>query len=491
MAKNIRLFSPLEGKLIPLKECPYPIFSSGAMGRGIAIKNPTYGVFAPFGGVVTLFFPIGHAIGLRSCDGIEIFIHIGIDDDELNCAEFKSEVKVGEVVKPGQLLLKFSPPAIKKAIYNSTTAFVITNHAEYGDITFELGSQSITVKAVDSERKNNLLKEKTRMEETKFTILGESLSGKTCYLLAMYSAMGEGINGYSIVAQDDRLDTELLESFENLDDESISKERFPGATDQTVTYLFNLNYANKPIMPFKWIDYPGRIMRDKNDEDYPKVAQNIRDSSTLFICVDGDLLVGDDKARKIKNVKRKCSMTINRYFGKYFEAGGKLPPVGIILTKSDLFMHDTNDEEIREILEEAFSPLFVAENIRIGVIPVTLGENISDDNYSGEVDPVNIHLPIFMGIFFALNEKISAYKYKIDSNTRSINDMDYWKRDEEDSFFIWRDDDKIRRLSAQISNTQKENERIQELIQNMEQNKNKFYEYLNQIMWFIDGSWRS
>ena len=328
------------------------------------------------------------------------------------------------------------------------------------------------------------------MEETKFTILGESLSGKTCYLLAMYSEMSQSIHGYSIVAQDDRLDTELLESFENLDDESISKERFPGATDQTVTYLFNLNYANKPIMPFKWIDYPGRIMRDKNDEDYPKVTQNIRESSTLFICVDGELLVGDNTARKIKNVKRKCSMTINRYFGKYFEAGGHLPPVGIILTKADLFRHDTNDEEIRIILEEAFSPLFFAENIKIGVIPVTLGENIADDNYSGEVDPVNIHLPIFMGIFFALNEQIAAYKYKMDSNNRSINDMDYWKRDEQDSFFIWRDDDKIRRLSAQISNTQKENERIQQLIQNMEQNQSKFYEYLNQIMWFIDGSWR-
>ena len=235
-------------------------------------------------------------------------------------------------------------------------------------------------------------------------------------------------------------------------------------------------------MPFKCIDYPGRIMRDKNDEDYPKVAQNIRESSTLFICVDGELLVGDSTARKIKNVKRKCSMTINRYFGKYFEAGEKLPPVGIILTKCDLFMHDTNEEEIRKILKEAFSPLFVAENIKIGVIPVTLGENISDDNYSGEVDPVNIHLPIFMGIFFALNEQIAAYKYKMESNTRSINDMDYWKRDEEDSFFIWRDDDKIRRLSSKISDTKKENERIQQLIQNMEQNKSKFYEYLNQIM---------
>ena len=90
---------------------------------------------------------------MKSCNGIEIFIHIGIDDDELNCAEFKSEVKVGEVVKPGQLLLKFSPPAIKKAVFDFTTVVVVTNHAEYGDITFDLGSQSITVKAADFAQK--------------------------------------------------------------------------------------------------------------------------------------------------------------------------------------------------------------------------------------------------------------------------------------------------------------------------------------------------
>ena len=486
MAKNIRIFSPLDGKFLPLRECINPVLASGAIGRGITIKNPVYGVFAPFGGVVTLFFPIGYGIGLKSNDGIEIFIHIGIDNEEMNCEEITAEVKVGEIVKTGQLLLRFTPKAIKKAIYNSATAVVVTNHEKYGNITFELGSQSITVKADNYWR----LQRRINMEETKFTILGESESGKTCYLLAMYSAMSQSIDGYSIVAKDDRLDTELLEAFYQLDDESISKERFPQRSEQTIEYLFNLNYAHKTIMPFKWIDYPGRIMRDKTDEDYPKVAQNIRESSTLFICVDGNLLVGDDKSRKTKNVKRKCSMTINRYLGKYFEAGGHLPPVGIILTKSDLFMHDTSEDEIREIVAEAFSPLFFAKNIKIGVIPVTLGENIADDNYSGEVDPINIHLPIFMGIFFALNENIAAYKYKIESNNRSINDMDYWKRDEEDSFFIWRDDDKIRRLSAQISNTTKENERLQQLVQSMEQNKSKFDDYLNQIMWFIDGSWR-
>ena len=282
--------------------------------------------------------------------------------------------------------------------------------------------------------------------------------------------------------------------------------------------------------------------------------------ATLFICVDGELLVGDNTARKIKNVKRKCSMTINRYFGKYFEAGGHLPPVGIILTKADLFQHDTNEEEIRVILQEAFSPLFVAKNIRIGVIPVTLGENIQDDNYSGEVDPVNIHLPIFMGIWCALNDRIKEYTDKLEANrsstsdlqgkisdnnsrinsltqnvsnlkqninnlTQNINSMDYAMRDEQDSFFLWRDDDKIKNLKKNISQSQnqitssqnqinssqneinssqnaikdfesrisrnrEEARKIQEFVDTMQRDRKMFQEYLEQIMWFVDGRWQ-
>ena len=370
-----------------------------------------------------------------------------------------------------------------------------------------------------------------KMNGSKFTILGESLSGKTCYLLAMYCEMSQGVNGYSIVAQDDNLDTELLEAFERLDDESISQERFPGATDDVQTYLFNLNYAHKPILPFEWVDYPGGVLRHK-DEHYDKIAKTIKESSTLFICVDGKLLVGNDTARKIRNVKRKCSMTINRYFGKYFEAGGKLPPVGIILTKADLFSHDTNDEEIREILQEAFSPLFFSRDTQVGVIPVTLGENIQDDNYCGEVDPVNIHLPIFMGIWFALNYRIQEYADKLasnrtstnelqnkihDNNSRirtleqSISNMDYIVRDEKDSFWLWRDDKKIdnlqrninqskgdiiasrnevRNFESTISRNNEEAKKIQSLLEAMKRDREMFQSYLNQIMWFFNGRWQ-
>ncbi|MBR0060348.1 MAG: hypothetical protein IJP68_02610 [Selenomonadaceae bacterium] len=103
------------------------------------------------------------------------------------------------------------------------------------------------------------------------------------YLLTMYSELTPGVNGYSIVAQSDKLNTDLLKTFDILDDESIGSERFPERTDQIQKYLFDLNYENKTIMPFEWIDYPGGLLRNVTYEGYDEVSKTIKDSSTLFI----------------------------------------------------------------------------------------------------------------------------------------------------------------------------------------------------------------
>ena len=315
------------------------------------------------------------------------------------------------------------------------------------------------------------------METRTFTILGESLSGKTTYLLAMYSELSQTLDGYSILAQDKTLNSELLILYEKLDDESSSEERFPDATDQNQIYNFYLNYSNKPIRAFDWIDYPGGLLRNANYDGYGEVSKTINKSSTLFICVDGEHLVGNDTERKIKRVKKKCGMTINAFLGRYFRAGGKLPPVGIILTKSDLFMHDTDDAEVRKILAEAFSPLFVSRETLIGVIPVTLGKNIQDDNYRGELEPVNVHLPIFMAIWCALNDSIKEYDGKLAANKNSTFDLydrissanrrieslessiKYKKgeRDKEkDKWFFSRSDRKISTLQGEINQAESE-----------------------------------
>lgn len=150
--KDIRISSPINGKLIPLNEVNDPVFAGGAMGRGAAVKDPEGKVYAPFDGEITVFFPTGHAIGLKSNDGIELLIHVGMDTVKLDGKGFKPKAEAGSKVKRGQLLLEFDPKVITDAGYETTTPVVVTNHSEFGDITFELDGQKVTAKAAKEEK---------------------------------------------------------------------------------------------------------------------------------------------------------------------------------------------------------------------------------------------------------------------------------------------------------------------------------------------------
>ncbi|HCB92505.1 MAG TPA: protein-N(pi)-phosphohistidine--sugar phosphotransferase [Selenomonas sp.] len=142
---DIRLSSPLNGKMVPLQDIKDPVFSSGAMGRGMAVVEPDGKVYAPFDGEITVFFETKHAIGLKSEDGVELLIHVGMDTVELKGECFTAKAQQGEKVKRGQLLLEFDPEGIKKAGFEVTTPVVVTNHTEYGNITFELMDQELVV----------------------------------------------------------------------------------------------------------------------------------------------------------------------------------------------------------------------------------------------------------------------------------------------------------------------------------------------------------
>jgi len=142
--RDIRLTSPLEGELIPLSAVKDMVFSTGAMGRGAAVKDPQGKVVAPFDGEVTAFFETKHAIGLKSTDGVELLIHVGMDTVKLKGEHFTAQAAQGDKVKKGQVLLTFDPAAIREAGYDTTTPVVVTNAAEFADITVELGGGSVT-----------------------------------------------------------------------------------------------------------------------------------------------------------------------------------------------------------------------------------------------------------------------------------------------------------------------------------------------------------
>lgn len=135
IVSNEMITSPIEGKVLPLEEVKDNVFAQKIMGDGIAI-DPTVGsVVAPFDGLVEVAFETQHAIGLKSFDGCELLIHVGLDTVELNGKGYTSHIKKGDTITKGDVLLEFDIQAIKQAGYDVTTPIIVTNSSMYQKIT--------------------------------------------------------------------------------------------------------------------------------------------------------------------------------------------------------------------------------------------------------------------------------------------------------------------------------------------------------------------
>ncbi|EOR26340.1 PTS system beta-glucoside-specific EIIBCA component BglP [Clostridium sartagoforme AAU1] len=126
--------SPVKGEVIPLSEVKDDVFSQELMGKGIAILPAEGKVYSPIEGTVESIFKTKHAIGLRSKDGVEVLIHVGLDTVQLNGKYFTSHVEQGNRVNAGDLLLEFDKEGIKNEGYDIITPVIITNTAEYMDV---------------------------------------------------------------------------------------------------------------------------------------------------------------------------------------------------------------------------------------------------------------------------------------------------------------------------------------------------------------------
>ena len=125
--------SPISGKVIELEKVDDPVFSSGAMGKGIAIEPMDNKVYAPFNGTIEFIAETKHAIGLLSEDGVEVLIHVGMDTVKMQGRGFNVKTSVNSKIKAGDLLLEFYRNAIEKEGYSLITPVVITNADNYED----------------------------------------------------------------------------------------------------------------------------------------------------------------------------------------------------------------------------------------------------------------------------------------------------------------------------------------------------------------------
>ena len=132
--QNETLVTPIVGDVVALADVNDPVFSSGAMGQGIAVKPSQGVVYAPADAEVSIAFPTGHAFGLKTTDGAEVLIHVGIDTVTMNGEGFEAKVAQGDKVKAGDVLGTFDSNKIAAAGLDDTTMVIVTNTADYASV---------------------------------------------------------------------------------------------------------------------------------------------------------------------------------------------------------------------------------------------------------------------------------------------------------------------------------------------------------------------
>ena len=151
MVKKIVISSPVNGKKVDISKVKDETFAKEILGKGIAVESVDGKIAAPFDGEVATIFRTKHVIGLKSTEGVELLIHIGIDTVELEGKFFTPHVQDGDTFKKGDLLLEFDKKAIEEAGYETIIPVIVTNTSNYlevlaskeGDV--EMGQELLTI----------------------------------------------------------------------------------------------------------------------------------------------------------------------------------------------------------------------------------------------------------------------------------------------------------------------------------------------------------
>lgn len=148
--EGVELGAHLVGTVVPLVDVKDPTFSSGALGAGTAVETTEGKLYAPADGKITVAFPTGHAYGLRTEDGLDLLMHIGMDTVELDGKHFTPKVAKGDTVKRGDVIAEFDIPAIKAAGYPLATPLVITNSKKLAESVQDAQNSGAAVTNADS-----------------------------------------------------------------------------------------------------------------------------------------------------------------------------------------------------------------------------------------------------------------------------------------------------------------------------------------------------
>ncbi|KGA97104.1 PTS glucose transporter subunit IIA [Alkalihalobacillus alcalophilus ATCC 27647 = CGMCC 1.3604] len=129
-AMNVEIFAPLSGAYVKIEDVPDPTFSQKMMGDGIAIEPSDGQVVSPVKGSIVQVFPTKHAVGIKTDEGVEVLIHIGLETVKMNGEGFTAHVKEGDAVEVGDALIDFDLKLVTEKANSTLTPIVITNQED-------------------------------------------------------------------------------------------------------------------------------------------------------------------------------------------------------------------------------------------------------------------------------------------------------------------------------------------------------------------------
>src|SRR5699024_653899 len=141
---NLEIKSPMDGSYLSLEDIADTVFAEKMMGEGFGI-DPSHGeVVAPVDGVIMQVFPTNHAVGIKTNNGAEVVIHIGLETVAMEGKGFEGFVSVVDRIEVGDKLVTFDIDLVMEEANSTISPVIITTSNEIP--SFDIQPVSDTVK---------------------------------------------------------------------------------------------------------------------------------------------------------------------------------------------------------------------------------------------------------------------------------------------------------------------------------------------------------
>lgn len=131
----VEIYAPLSGEIVHIEDVPDVVFAEKIVGDGIAIKPTGSTIVAPADGTIGKIFPTNHAFSMETDEGLELFVHFGIDTVELKGEGFRRVAEEGQRVERGDTIIELDLPLLEERAKSTLTPVVISDMDEVAELT--------------------------------------------------------------------------------------------------------------------------------------------------------------------------------------------------------------------------------------------------------------------------------------------------------------------------------------------------------------------